>query len=353
MLEACCDYSIFTLVKNDEIVHKMELSFRVWSRRTLNNANKAPELRKGRQKPIFKRNLLSSLPNHWSCRKYELNVKQTHRLGMEQLMTRRAASLSIQNIVLFIVFSYIRPLWVISIPEVILDNSSEIPSKVHYFNICALFRNQARYLSEWISYHSCIGVEHFYLYNDGSVDNYDCVLQPYIESGTVTLFHTHMNNANGPQLQVYSHCLEISTKRGTRWTAFIDIDEFIVWKSEEKLKAIFRDFEEFSAVQLTWVHFASREERVEEEDGLVLETYTSREKSDFNKKSPRKSIVFAKNVSIMHVHHPELVPGSYCTDETRNMYSSCLQVGPVHTSVIYLHHYSTKSYNYFQSRCMS
>jgi len=162
-----------------------------------------------------------------------------------------------------------------------------------------------------------------------------------------------MNNANGPQLQVYSHCLEISKKRGTRWTAFIDIDEFIVWKSEEKLKAIFRDFEEFSAVQLTWVHFASREERVEEGDGLVLETYTSREKSDLNKKSPRKSIVFAKNVSIMHVHHPELVPGSYCTDETRNMYSSCLQVGPVHTSVIYLHHYSTKSYNYFQCKALT
>ena len=32
--------------------------------------------------------------------------------------------------------------------------------------ICGIFRNEGKYLDEWIKFHLLIGVEHFYLYNN-------------------------------------------------------------------------------------------------------------------------------------------------------------------------------------------
>ena len=240
-----------------------------------------------------------------------------------------------------------------TVEDIVLDNNSKILEKPTYFAVCALFRNQARYLAEWVAYHTCIGVGHFYLYNDRSIDNFECALRPYIQNGTVTLFHTKMENAAGPQLRVYEHCLAMSKKIDTRWTAFIDIDEFLYWDPKISMEALLDKFKDFSALQLSWVHFVSERLQIFEEQALVLETYTLREKLNRAKVVSRKSIVYARNVSKMNVHHPNLIEGAFCTDESRTVLESCVQVGPVRAEEIYLHHYSTKSYNYFQCKALT
>ena len=53
--------------------------------------------------------------------------------------------------------------------------------------VTAIFKNEGRYLKEWLDYHLFAGVEHFYLYNNDSSDNYAEVLAPYIEKNLVTL----------------------------------------------------------------------------------------------------------------------------------------------------------------------
>ena len=50
---------------------------------------------------------------------------------------------------------------------------SSLEAKSYNVSACAIFQNEAPYLKEWIEYHRLIGVEHFYLYNNGSTDNYD------------------------------------------------------------------------------------------------------------------------------------------------------------------------------------
>ena len=54
-------------------------------------------------------------------------------------------------------------------------------------SICAVFRNEAPYLREWIEFHRIVGVEKFFLFNNRSEDDYKSVLTPYIESGLVEL----------------------------------------------------------------------------------------------------------------------------------------------------------------------
>jgi hypothetical protein len=49
------------------------------------------------------------------------------------------------------------------------------------------FRDAAPYLAEWVEFHLLLGVEHFYLYNNNSVDDYKGALEPYIRAGVVSL----------------------------------------------------------------------------------------------------------------------------------------------------------------------
>ncbi|MBQ3442569.1 MAG: glycosyltransferase family 92 protein [Selenomonadaceae bacterium] len=47
--------------------------------------------------------------------------------------------------------------------------------------VVAIFKDEARYLREWLDYHLAAGVEHFYLYNNDSSDDYATVLAPYVK----------------------------------------------------------------------------------------------------------------------------------------------------------------------------
>ena len=53
--------------------------------------------------------------------------------------------------------------------------------------IVAIFKDEGKYLREWLDYHLLAGVEHFYLYNNDSSDDYKEILAPYVEANLVTL----------------------------------------------------------------------------------------------------------------------------------------------------------------------
>ncbi len=84
----------------------------------------------------------------------------------------------------------------------------------HELAVCALFQNEAAYMKEWIEFHKLVGVQHFYLYNDHSEDNYLQVLEPYIKNGEVELFEC-VPKRNGTfeefvrmQTSTYMHCIK-------------------------------------------------------------------------------------------------------------------------------------------------
>src|SRR4051812_43400023 len=66
--------------------------------------------------------------------------------------------------------------------------SSKLQYQKYKLVACAIFQNETFFLREWIEYHRIVGVEHFYLYNNLSTDNYLEILQPYIAEGIVELF---------------------------------------------------------------------------------------------------------------------------------------------------------------------
>jgi hypothetical protein len=56
----------------------------------------------------------------------------------------------------------------------------------HFLAMAAIVKNEGRYLREWIEFHRLMGVEHFYIYDNGSTDNTPEILEPYVRTGLVT-----------------------------------------------------------------------------------------------------------------------------------------------------------------------
>ena len=76
----------------------------------------------------------------------------------------------------------------------------------YILSIGAIFKNEAPYLKEWIEHYLARGVDHFYLINDNSDDNYLKILNQYKEK--ITLFHINEQfNSYGRQDYFYNKYL--------------------------------------------------------------------------------------------------------------------------------------------------
>jgi hypothetical protein len=111
--------------------------------------------------------------------------------------------------------------------------------KKYKLSVCALFKNEAMYLKEWLEYHQMVGVDHFYLYDNGSRDGSRGILLPYIRNGIVTLTHWPDGVKNSDeenlqhwvlstQLPAYENAIKRFAIHDSEWLAFLDIDEFLV-----------------------------------------------------------------------------------------------------------------------------
>lgn len=142
--------------------------------------------------------------------------------------------------------------------------------KKYDFVICAIFKDEARFLKEWIEFHALIGVNHFYLYNNNSTDNYKEVLQPYVESGLVTLIDWPISQG---QVSAYKNFYDNYWEE-SQWISFLDIDEFFVPKKDMTLREWMKRHERYPVVLVYWKMFGSSGLLNHNDDRLCIEQYT-------------------------------------------------------------------------------
>ena len=129
------------------------------------------------------------------------------------------------------------------------------PAKKHFLSICAIFKNEGRFLAEWLNYYLLAGVDHFYLYDNGSDDDGAEVLRPYIDKGLVTLIDWAMPYG---QMPAYFDCVEKYSGE-TNWIGFFDLDEFAVplGRGTTDLKTVLRRYGKFPSLPVYWKMFGS------------------------------------------------------------------------------------------------
>lgn len=143
--------------------------------------------------------------------------------------------------------------------------------KKYKVSITAIFKNEAQYLKEWIVYHQLIGVEHFYLYNNFSEDNYLEILSSFISEGSVTLIDWPIKYG---QKAAYTNSIE-SYSSQSNWIAFIDIDEFICLKHNRYIIDFLNKYKNYPSIMVNWKMFGSSGLVQRDEKRLVVEQFDS------------------------------------------------------------------------------
>lgn len=224
--------------------------------------------------------------------------------------------------------------------------------------VITLFRNEARYLKEWIEYHRMLGVDHFLLYNDRSTDNWEEVLKPYIDAKLVEVIPWYKPEATPlfPTWQVNAYKDGFArSKENTKWLAFIDIDEFIVPKKNATiLECLNEFFPSASGVYMCWRNFGTSGAYVD--PGKPILTHLTKASDVFHSRNASgKSIVKVADTLIdlsWSPHQLVLKPtAQYYNGSGAPLRSigTDLQVDPVHTSDhIVVNHYVMRDENFYR-----
>ena len=157
-------------------------------------------------------------------------------------------------------------------------------------SICAILKDEAPYLIEWLEFHQIVGVERFYLYDNSSSDHAKDLVESYIKSGVVVWHEWPIIQG---QLPAYKHCLQ-NYQEETEWVAFIDLDEFLFPTEDDDLRKVLEDYRDYPAVVVNWLVFGSSGHQVRPE-GLQIENFTKRAVDEWETNKHIKSIVCPKN----------------------------------------------------------
>jgi hypothetical protein len=161
--------------------------------------------------------------------------------------------------------------------------------------VCAIFRDEAPYLAEWVTFHRLQGVERFWLYDNLSEDDWRSTLAPELESGVVSV--TTWPDEPG-QLSAYADSLR-RHRDEARWIAFIDIDEFLFSPLGHPLPEVLRGFDRHPGVVANWRMYGTNRHR-EAPEGLVLENYLVRGPESHPDNRYVKSIAYPRKVVGLH-----------------------------------------------------
>lgn len=223
---------------------------------------------------------------------------------------------------------------------------------MNYLSICAVIKNEARYLKEWIEFHRLQGVDHFYLFDNDSRDNTKEVLAEYNElNDTPTPWVTiYWWPQNPPQGAAYNYAL-LKHRFDTLWIAFIDADEFLFSPLNIPVAEVLRakyDIAGVSGVAARWYLFGSAGKEKYENQPII-------------KRFNRRSATVDKHCkSIMRVWETLWMgndPHTFCSvfpvinEEFKSLPAEYAIIEGEPADILRINHYVTKSKEeYFERR---
>lgn len=160
----------------------------------------------------------------------------------------------------------------------------------HFIAIMCMFKNESANMKEWLDHYIWQGVDHFYLIDNASDDNYQDVLANYKDM--VTLYH---RPAKFSQVDNYNEVFN-QVKGQAEWLGAVDMDEFF-YGTEEPMRKYFEANNDAISIYCQWLLFGSRDEP--EHPASVRKTFVNR---DFTFRVDGKCFVKPLSFHFQHIH---------------------------------------------------
>lgn len=213
-------------------------------------------------------------------------------------------------------------------------------------SICTMIKGENSYLAEWVAYHTSVGVDHFFVYDNESPTRLVETLDSEVRNGVATVVPIA---GRFKQLEAFNDGLRRFGSY-TRWMAFIDLDEFMVPKKHSDLKALLREYEEFGGLGINWQMFGSSGHQVRPK-GLQIEAFVMRAPSTYAQNRHIKSVVRPERVeSVKNAHSCTFHPPYTCVNENKVAIHGPLT--DISVDVVQISHYYTRSRQEFSEKLM-
>lgn len=230
---------------------------------------------------------------------------------------------------------------------------------LHDVALVAILWNEGHYLKEWLDYHLLAGVDHFYLYDHESTDDYNEIIKPYVEKGIVTSQYfpgeRAMYAAYNDAVQKYRYFC--------RYMAILDGDEFLFPQNNksisETLDEIFALDPNAGGLFVNWQFYGSNGQEKADYSRGVLERFTRRSPKDtseiesngfYGGNAAGKNVVNPRRVD--YIGDPHVIPYIFGCNRINEQGKKVLGWSnyPVMYDKIVINHYHMKSREEFYYR---
>ena len=199
--------------------------------------------------------------------------------------------------------------------------------------VCAVFKNEAHILEEWIHHYLHRGIDHIYLINDFSSDDFDSKIKPFGDK--ITLFHNDIiTNDVGRQNMIYEKYFR-PILNTTKWVAILDLDEFLYSPETTDLLSIIERYNHYSQLKIDWLNFGSSW-RIDQPPSVV-EGFRMRGELDMTKCYYSYKAIFKTECLqefAVHTHHT--------TGDT-------IHISYSENAPLIINHYSVQSLTFFRT----
>lgn len=169
-----------------------------------------------------------------------------------------------------------------------------------------IVKNEANGIYEWLAHHAAIGVDRFFIYDNGSTDGTRDEIGAFPEQRRIRVIDWPMTFG---QMPAYQDAVA-RFGRSCGWMAFIDTDEFFIPLKGETLPTILADFADKDGLAVPWTVFGSNG-HVARPEGLVLENYTRRAPDDFSVNRHTKCIMRPDRIAYVTTSPHMFIPKTF------------------------------------------
>jgi len=217
--------------------------------------------------------------------------------------------------------------------------------------IVSIFKNEICALEEWINHYIKQGVDHFFLTDNGSNDDYMRILSKYIQSGIVTL------NINATRHQQVQHLnFFITDVKKYEWVLVVDLDEFVYARNGfNTIKQYLTQLENsVNQIYIPWKMFGSNGHISQPES--IRHSFVTRESYANLRTINGKCITRTNVLSCINIHQSILCnknglvitsDGNRQTQVDKNFVN--ISEENLKNSCLHLNHYAIQSWEWFSN----
>ena len=174
----------------------------------------------------------------------------------------------------------------------------------YYLSVGAMFKNESHSIKEWIMHYLHHGVDHFYLINDNSSDNFMEIIQEYIDKNIVTLFNVNEPYYLGRQRNLYNRYF-LPLIKETKWLLMVDIDEYVWSKMHVNLSNVLKNCENLAQIQIRQTIFGSNGHI--KQPKYIVKSFTKKIQDNSNDGKIKYLVNSSYEFSSLNIHHANFV----------------------------------------------